>query len=174
MVFVCLRSIWPSLERRIPNKLPENMGITSAEFLGYFLFNVICCVFIWFKPHQLRAYFHVGACLSLIAFISLLGWALGTRARGETLDDAFGDQVELKGSELGWTICSGMMSVLGAAAAGVVNQNDYTRFAKKPSNVISSQFTSYILSCGFTGICGILVTAATQTRTFPSEFHHAH
>ncbi|KAM6518929.1 hypothetical protein FSOLCH5_007694 [Fusarium solani] len=164
MVFVCLRSIWPSLDRRIPNKLPENIGITSVEFVGYFIFNVICCVFIWFKPHQLRIYFHAGAGLSLVAFVALLGWALGTKGPGESLGDAFDDSVVLKGSALGWAICSGMMSVLGAAAAGVLNQNDYTRFAQRPSQVVSSQFTSFVLTTTFTGICGILVTAATQKR----------
>lgn len=164
MVFVCLRSIWPTLDRRIPNTLPENIGITSAEFVGYFIFNIICCVFIWFKPHQLRLYFHAGAGLSLVAFVALLGWALGTKGPGESLDDAFDDSVVLKGSALGWAICSGMMSVLGAAAAGVLNQNDYTRFAQRPSQVVSSQFTSFVLTTTFTGICGILVTAATQKR----------
>ncbi|KAM0420344.1 hypothetical protein ACHAPT_011886 [Fusarium lateritium] len=164
MVFVCLRSIWPSLDRRIPNTLPKNIGITSAEFLGYFIFNVICCVFIWFKPHQLRLYFHAGAGLALVAFIALLGWALGTKGPGESLDDAFEDNVVLKGSALGWAICSGMMSVLGAAAAGILNQNDYTRFAQRPSQVVSSQFTSFVITTTFTGICGILVTAATQKR----------
>ncbi|KAI8660064.1 hypothetical protein NCS57_00982800 [Fusarium keratoplasticum] len=164
MVFVCLRSIWPTLDRRIPNALPENIGITSAEFVGYFIFNIICCVFIWFKPHQLRLYFHAGAGLSLVAFVALLGWALGTKGPGESLDDAFDDSVVLKGSALGWAICSGMMSVLGAAAAGVLNQNDYTRFAQRPSQVVSSQFTSFVLTTTFTGICGILVTAATQKR----------
>ncbi|UPK93866.1 hypothetical protein LCI18_004801 [Fusarium solani-melongenae] len=164
MVFVCLRSTWPTLDRRIPNTLPENIGITSAEFVGYFIFNVICCVFIWFKPHQLRLYFHAGAGLSLVAFVALLGWALGTKGPGESLDDAFDDSVVLKGSALGWAICSSMMSVLSAAAAGVLNQNDYTRFAQRPSQVVSSQFTSFVLTTTFTGICGILVTAATQKR----------
>ncbi|KAJ4163139.1 hypothetical protein NW754_014562 [Fusarium falciforme] len=95
VVFVCLRSIWPTLDRRIQNTLPENIGITSEEFVGYFIFIVICCVFIWFKPHQLRLYFHAGAGagagLSLVAFVALLGWALGTKGPEESLDDAFDD-----------------------------------------------------------------------------------
>ncbi|KAK7424519.1 hypothetical protein QQX98_000484 [Neonectria punicea] len=164
MVFVCLRCIWPSLEDRIPNALPENIGITSTEFLGYVLFNIICCVLIWFKPNKLRLYFHAGAGLSLIAFCALLSWALGTRTPGESLNDAFGDAPEFKGAALGWATCSGMMSILGAAVAEVLNQNDYTQFAQRPSQVVSSQFISYVISCGFTEICGILVTAATQKR----------
>lgn len=166
MVYVCLRCIWPTLDTRIPNKLPEDIGITSAEFVGYFLFNVICCVFIWFKPQQLRLYFHIGTSLAMIAFFALLGWAMGTREPGESLGAAFGDEVVLTGSALGWATCNGMMAVLGAAVAGVLNQNDYTRFAKRPSQVISSQFISYVLSCSIVGVIGILVTAATQNRKF--------
>lgn len=164
MVYVCLRCIWPTLDIRIPNKLPPKIGITSAEFLGYFLFNLICLVFIWFKPQQFRLYFHIGSGLAMIAFICLFGWAMGTRTPGESLGAAFGDDLVLRGSALGWATCNGMMAVIGASVAGVLNQNDYTRFAKRPSQVISSQFIAYVISTSFIGVIGILVTAATQNR----------
>jgi NCS1 family nucleobase:cation symporter-1 len=161
MVYICLRAIWIDLDERIPNTLPASMGITSAAFLGYFLFNVLCCVFIWFKPTQLRPYFHGASVIVVIALFCLLGWAVGT-------SDGFGSVVaskaELSGSTLGWTLCSSIMSVIGSIAAGILNQNDYTRFAKRVNQVTWSQFISFNLSASVIGVIGVFVTAATQER----------
>jgi len=159
MVYICLRSIWIDLDERIPNTFPEGMGITVAQFVGYVLFNLLCCIFIWFKPTQLRPYFHGASVIVVITLFCLLGWAVGT-------SEGFGSVLTAKstmtGSTLGWTICASIMSVIGSIAAGILNQNDYTRFAKRVSQVTWSQAISFNLSASTIGVIGVLVTAATQ------------
>lgn len=161
MIWICLRAIWPDLEQRIPNTFSAGMGITTAQFVGYILFNFLCCIFIWFKPTQLRPYFHGASVIVVVALFCLLGWAVGT-------SDGFGSVLTgpstLGGSELGWSICSSIMAVIGSIAAGILNQNDYTRFAKRASQVTWSQAISFNLSSSTIGTIGILVTAATQKR----------
>jgi len=159
MFYICLRSIWMDIDTRIPNTLPEGIGITSAQFVGYFVFNVICCGLIWFKPGQLAPYFHIGSVLVSIAFICLLGWACGTTSG---YGDVWKQQTSMSSSELAWKILSGMMAVIGSISAGILNQNDYTRFAKKISHVTWSQAISFNLSSSVVAIIGIVVTAATQ------------
>lgn len=164
MIYVCLRAIWPSLDTRIPNTLPKSMGISSAQFLGYGLFNILCCVFIWFPPTRLRPYFHGASVIVTIALFCLLGWAVGT-------SDGFGSVIHdgstKSGSELGWTICSSIMSVIGSISAGILNQNDYTRFAKRVSQVTYSQAFAFNMSASVIGTIGIFVTAATQQSESP-------
>jgi NCS1 family nucleobase:cation symporter-1 len=147
------------IDKRIPNTFPDGIGITVAQFVGYIIFNVLCCIFIWFKPTQLRPYFHGASVLVLITIFSLLGWAVGTT-------EGFGSVTTtgstLSGSTLGWTLCSCIMSVIGGISAGILNQNDYTRFAKRASQVTWSQFFSFNLSASIMETAGILVTAATQ------------
>jgi NCS1 family nucleobase:cation symporter-1 len=159
MVYICLRAIWMDIDKRIPNTFPDGIGITVAQFVGYIIFNVLCCIFIWFKPTQLRPYFHGASVLVLITIFSLLGWAVGTT-------EGFGSVTTtgstLSGSTLGWTLCSCIMSVIGGISAGILNQNDYTRFAKRASQVTWSQFFSFNLSASIMETAGILVTAATQ------------
>lgn len=161
MIYVCLRAIWMDIDKRIPNTFPENIGITVAQFVGYVLFNFLCCILIWFKPQKLRPYFHVGSILVSISVFCLLGWAVGTSQGYGTV---FNSTSELKGSALGWKMCAGIMSVIGSIAAGILNQNDYTRFAKRPSQVTWSQFLSFNISSAIIQIIGVIVTAATQKR----------
>lgn len=161
MVWICLRAIWLDIDTRIPNQMPTDIGITSSQFLGYLIFNVFCCIFIWFRPTQLRPYFHGASAIVVVAFFCLLGWAVST-------SQGFGSVVntdsELEGSALGWALCNSIMAVIGSIAAGILNQNDYTRFSRKTSQVTWPQFISFNLSASSISIIGIFVTAATQTR----------
>ena len=162
MVYVCMRSISLDIDAHIPNTFPSGIGITVAEFVGYIIFNVICCICIWFRPTQLRPYFHGAAVVVAIALFALLGWAVGT-------SDGFGSVLaksnsSLSGPKLVWQTLSSIMSVIGGIAAGILNQNDFTRFAKRPSQVVWPQAISFFVSASVVSIIGVFVTAATQER----------
>jgi nucleobase:cation symporter-1, NCS1 family len=48
--------------------------------------------------------------------------------------------------------------------AGILNQNDYARFARRPRDAILGQLICPTIYANVTPIIGILVTAATQER----------
>ena len=90
----------------------------------------------------------------------LLIWSLATMG-----PQGFGETITMSsGHTSGWTIAFGIGSTVGAIAAGLLNQNDYARFARRPSDAIQGQaivFSPYtIFSC----VGGIIVTAATERR----------
>lgn len=161
MIYVCLRSIWIDLDGRIPNTLPASTGITTGEFGCFVIFNVLCCILMLLRPHQLRPYFHGASVVVCVTLFILMGWAVGT-------SDGWGgisQQAATQGSsQLSWTMCSGIMSVIGSIAAGILNQNDFTRFAKRPSQVTWSQGVSFLMAGSLTATIGVLVTSATQER----------
>lgn len=161
MIYVMLRAIWMDLDERIPNTFPEGIGITVAQFVGYVLFNFLCCILIWYKPTQLRRYFDAGSVIVIMTLLSLLGWAVGTSSG---YGSVFDSNPEVSGSTLGWSMAAGVMSVIGSIASGILNQNDYTRFAKKVSHVTWTQGLAFNISAALTGIIGIVVTAATQQK----------
>lgn len=161
MFYVCLRAIWLDIDDRVPNTLPKDIGITTVQFLGYIVFNILCAVFIWFQPQQLRPYFHFASALVFITLFVLLGWAVGTsQGYGAVIES----KTTMSSTELGWKMVGGMMSVIGGISAGILNQNDFTRFAKRPSHVTWSQAGSFITSSCSVAIIGVVVTAATQQR----------
>ncbi|KAJ5166291.1 Allantoin permease [Penicillium canariense] len=160
-VYVCLQAIWPNLEQRIPNHLSASTGTTSASFVSYVIFMVISLPVIYVRPHNLKYLFYGSAATILIFEIVLLIWSLATMG-----DTGFGSTIsgpESSGGS-GWNIAFGIISTIGSIAAGILNQNDYARFARKPRDAVWGQLISfpfYAITCA---IVGILVTAATQER----------
>ncbi|KAK6005848.1 hypothetical protein QM012_007490 [Aureobasidium pullulans] len=161
MIYVCLRSIWLDIDERIPNILPAGTGITSAQFVGFALFNFICCILIWFRPGQLRPYFHSASLIVAITLFALLGWAVHS---SKGYGSVFNTKSTVSGDELGWTMSAGIMSVIGSIAAGILNQNDFTRFAKRASHVAYTQAISFMLSSSLIAVIGVVITAATQEQ----------
>lgn len=96
-----------------------------------------------------------------ITLFILLGWAVGT---SEGYGSVFNAKTTISSTELGWQMTGGVMSVIGSIASGILNQNDFTRFAKKPSHVTYTQAFSFFLTASTMSIVGVIVTAATQNR----------
>lgn len=120
---------------------------------------LISLPFIWIHPHKLNTFFYASAATILIFEIVLLIWSLATMG-----DSGFGSTLSGSGNATGWNIAFGIISTIGSIAAGILNQNDYARFARKPTDAIWGQvisFPFYGITCS---IIGILVTAATQNR----------
>ena len=134
--------------------------MTTANFVAYIMFMVISLPVIYIKPHKLQYFFYVSAATILIFEIVVLIWSLATMG-----ERGFGDTMSDKNNGYsGWNIAFGIVSTIGGVAAGILNQNDYARFAKRPRDAILGQLIScpmYAIACS---VIGILVTAATQER----------
>ncbi|KAH8652640.1 NCS1 nucleoside transporter family protein [Tricladium varicosporioides] len=162
-LYVCLLALSPSLEKHISNHMPESTGMTTAQFVAYILFMIISLPVIYIRPHKLKNFFYYSSANILIFEIVLLIWALATMGPA-----GFGDTISStpasKSSTTGWLIAYGIISTIGGIAAGILNQNDYARFAGKPSAAILGQICSFPVYGILCSIIGILVTAATQNR----------
>lgn len=162
-VYVCVEAIWPDLESRIPNHMPASTGMTTAQFVMYLVFYFISLPLIWIRPHKLRNFFYVSSATVLIFEFSLLIWALATMG-----PSGFGDTLSntpaVQDTSKGWAVVYGIISCIGGISAGILNQNDYARFARRPRDAILGQIISPTIYANVTPIVGILVTAATQQR----------
>ncbi|KAK1544786.1 hypothetical protein CPAR01_02288 [Colletotrichum paranaense] len=166
-IYVILLSWDPRLESHIPNGMPADTGMTTAQFVSYIIFSVISLPVIWIRPHRLEKFFHFACSITLVFFIVLLIWALATMG-----SSGFGDTIT-SGSALtntggpdsvAWLMIYGIVSTIGSIAAGILNQNDYSRFATQPKHAIVGQAISFPFYSIFSSLIGILVTAATQER----------
>lgn len=166
-VYLILLSWDPRLESHIPNTIPSDTGMTTAQFVSYIIFSVISLPVIWIRPHRLENFFRFACIITLVFFIVFLIWALGTMGPA-----GFGDTIT-SGSDLpntggpdsvAWLMVYGIVSTIGSIAAGILNQNDYSRFATQPKHAILGQAVSFPVYGIFSSLIGILVTAATQHR----------
>ncbi|KAI8683426.1 Fungal-trans domain-containing protein [Fusarium keratoplasticum] len=165
--YLMLLSWDPNLEKHIPNKIPADTGMTSAQFLSYFVFCMISLPFLWIRPHRIEKFFYFASTVTLIFFLVLLIWALATMGPdgfGDTLKS--GTDIPLTGSPNStvWLMISGIMSTVGSIAAGILNQNDYARLSRRPSDAIWGQAFAFPFYSIIASVIGILVTAATQKR----------
>ncbi|KAK8111707.1 uncharacterized protein PG998_008164 [Apiospora kogelbergensis] len=163
-VYVILQSWDPKLDQHIPNIVAESTGTTSAYFVGYVIFMVISAPFAWIRPHKLANFFYFASTVTIIFFLAFLIWALATMG-----PEGFGDTISsappATATSVGWLMVYGIVTTtIGALSAGILNQNDYARFAARPRHAILSQAVTLPLSGILSSVIGILVTAATQSR----------
>ncbi|KAE8379331.1 permease for cytosine/purines, uracil, thiamine, allantoin-domain-containing protein [Aspergillus bertholletiae] len=159
-IYVCLRAIWPSLERRIPNHMAQSTGMTTAQLLAYIIFMVSSLPVLHIRPHKLQKFFYISSATIIVFEIVILIWALASMG-----ESGFGSTISEPGpGGSGWKIAFGIVSTVGSTAAGILNQNDFTRFARTPRPAILGQLVSLPLYSILCATIGILVTAATQNR----------
>ncbi|KAK8065137.1 hypothetical protein PG997_011884 [Apiospora hydei] len=165
-VYVILQSWDPDLDQHIPNTLAEITGTTSAYFVGYVVFMLISAPFAWIRPHKLAPFFYFASTVTIVCFLALLIWALATMGPegfGDTISDSAPPPAGT--TSVGWLMVYGIVTTtIGAISAGILNQNDYARFAARPRHAILSQAINFPIFSIVSSVIGILVTAATQNR----------
>ena len=137
--------------------------MTTAYFVSYIVFMVISLPLIWVRPHKLQKFFYVSSATIIIFLMALLIWSLATMGAA-----GFGDTISSHSAaqnlDVGWAIAFGIISTIGGIAAGILNQNDYARFTRRPRDAILGQLVSFPAASILCSIIGVLVTAATQKR----------
>jgi NCS1 family nucleobase:cation symporter-1 len=157
----------PKFEDHIPNTIPVNTGMTTAQFVSYVIFCIISLPFLWIRPHKLQPFFYFASAVTLVFFVVLLIWALATMGSdgfGSTLSNSQTLAATGGPQSTAWLMIMGIMSTIGSIAAGILNQNDFARLARKPSDAMIGQAIAYPLYGTFASVVGILVVAATQHR----------
>ncbi|KAH7153467.1 NCS1 nucleoside transporter family protein [Dactylonectria macrodidyma] len=166
-VYLILLSWDPNFESHVPNTIPADTGMTSAQFVCYVIFCVVSLPVLWIQPHRLQKFFYFTSTVTLLFFVTLLIWALATMGPagfGDTLSSRTTLPATGGPGSTAWLMVSGIMSTVGSIAAGILNQNDYARLARRPSDAIWGQAFAFPLYGIFASVLGILVTAATQER----------
>lgn len=130
-VLVCLRAIFPGHIDTIPNPFPMRLGMDGAQFMCYILFMLICVPLTYVQPHKLNLFLKISSAVVVINQLAMLIWALATM-KGGLSGSVLNSGAVLDRSGLAWAICSGTMAQIGGIAAGILNDNDFTRLAKAP------------------------------------------
>lgn len=166
-VYVVLLSLDLELDRHIPNTFSSDAAMTTVGFVCYIIFCIISLPAIWIRPHKVQTLFYITSSITGVFFITLLIWSLATMGPmgfGSTLKNTTSLPNTGSRTSVAWLMIYGIMSTIGSIAAGILNQNDYARFATRPMHAIAGQAFAFPVYSIFTSLIGILVTAATQNR----------
>lgn len=162
-----LQSWDPKLEDHIPNHMPADTGMTTAQFAAYIVFSVLSLPVVWIHPHKLQKFFYFASSVTIIFFFVLLIWALATMGStgfGSTISSSTDISNTGGPDSVAWLMVYGIVTTVSSIAAGILNQNDYARFATAPKHAIAGQAVPFPIYGIICCVIGILVTAATQNR----------
>lgn len=157
----CIRlmicAIWPSFYN-ISNGIPSS-GTTTRDFVSFFIFWLLSLPAIWFPVHKIRHLFTAKAYIVPTAGISFFIWAL-VRAKG--IGPIVHQPSTAHGSKLAWGIVTGIMSAIANFATLIVNDPDFARFARKPSDALWSQLITIPVGFAITSFIGIIVSSSSS------------
>ncbi|THC96548.1 hypothetical protein EYZ11_003992 [Aspergillus tanneri] len=156
-VAIMIRAIWPSY-KNVPNTLSASSGVDSQNFLSFFLFWLISLPALWFPVHKIRHLFTVKAVYSPIAAIAFFAWSI-SRANG--IGPIVHQPATAHGSTLAWAVVKAIMSCLGNFAALIINDPDFSRFARKPKDALWSQLFTIPIGFGITSFIGIIASSSS-------------
>ncbi|KAI9680636.1 MAG: hypothetical protein M1817_004076 [Caeruleum heppii] len=157
-VYLMIRSIWTAFET-VPNSLPASAGISTRDFIAFFLFWFCSLPAIWFPVHKIRHLFTVKAYVVPVAGIAFFIWSL-VKAKG--VGPVIRQPNKLQGSALAWEIVKGTMSSIANFATLIVNDPDFSRFARKPRDALWSQLITIPCGFAFTSFIGIFVSSSSN------------
>ncbi|ODN98377.1 hypothetical protein L198_03621 [Cryptococcus wingfieldii CBS 7118] len=167
---VFIGSMFPSIYT-MKNTMPASTYMTSADFLCFFLFTIICIPCLLIPPEHLRRPMVTIAILSSLTAIILFIWSLARSHGGGPLMKPEGLALigvsPVRGSALAWAMFHGISSTLGGVCAGILNMSDYTRFATKPRAPLITQAIVTPIAGVLTSTIGI-VLASSASEFYPT------
>ncbi|KAI5369300.1 Putative purine-cytosine permease [Septoria linicola] len=142
-VYLMIRSIWPSWDDYgdggSRNTMPTSSGTNTRDFVSFFLF--------WAGSLPLSG--------TGIAFFI---WAI---VRADGLGPIVKQRGSLQGSALGWAVVKGIMSAIANFATLIVNDPDFSRFARSPKDALWSQLLTIPIGFAITSFIGIIVSSSS-------------
>lgn len=162
-VRLVIGSIFPSFYDL--NKPLAGGTIDVASFVGFVIFNLLAVPLMWFSPEVYHKPFFVSSTCVTVTILSILIWATATaKGVGNLISDAskVAGVKQAHGSELAWAMIYGYSSVIGSVCAGILNQSDYTRFARKSRDQIVGQVFIIPITAIVTGLIGVIVTSCAN------------
>ncbi|BFZ55289.1 uracil permease [Savitreella phatthalungensis] len=155
-VVLMLRAIAPSY-KNIHNGIPDS-GTTTVDFVGFFIFWLISCLFLYPPVHKIRWLFTVKAIIVPPAGLLFFVWVV-VKAKG--LGPIVHQPATIHGSVRAWQWVAGIMSSLSNFATLVLNDSDFTRFARKPSDTYWTQALTIPLGFAAASFVGVIVSSAS-------------
>ncbi|PQE18275.1 uracil permease protein [Rutstroemia sp. NJR-2017a WRK4] len=153
-VQLMISAIWPSFGN-LNNGLS---GTDTKGFVSFFLFWLCSLPAIWFPVHKIRHLFTVKAYVVPTAGIAFFIWAI-VRAHG--IGPIVKQGNTSHGSAMGWAMVSGIMSSIANFATLIVNDPDFSRFARKPKDAFWSQLITIPFGFAITSFIGIIVSSSS-------------
>lgn len=157
---VAIGSIWPSYYRL--DKSLAGGTLDTSTIVAFVLFTLVQLPLVYLRPERYRKPFFIVSVLVCITCVAFLIWAMVVAGgAGALVSDAssVAGVKAVHGSDYHWAMMYGVTTTLGSICAGMLNQSDFTRYARKPSDPVLAQLISIPLGRILCAAIGIIVTS---------------
>ncbi|KAL8287173.1 hypothetical protein RQP46_003625 [Phenoliferia psychrophenolica] len=157
MIIAC----WPQYST-FPNHLPLSAGVTSQEFLSFFLFWIIQFPFCLVHPRKLQPIFLAKGIILPIVALGTMGWAI--HQAGDLAGPALVSKSKLHGTAGYLAFMSAVTAQTGQWITLACNIGDFSRYSKSPKSATAQIL---IIPCmwTFTAMFGAIATQCLQAST---------
>jgi nucleobase:cation symporter-1, NCS1 family len=156
-VYLMLRAVAPSIDD-IPNAIPES-GTETKYYIGFFLFWLLSLPALWFPVYQIRHLFTVKSYTVPVAGILFMLWAI-LKAGG--VGPIVRQPATVHGSVKVWAVIAAIMDCIANFSTLIVNDPDFTRFARKPRDAVWSQLLTIPIGFALTSFIGVVVSSSSK------------
>ncbi|KAK8188875.1 uracil permease [Phyllosticta capitalensis] len=158
-VQLMIRAIWNNWRENAVHNGIESSGTSTVMFTSFFFFWLFSLPAIWFPVHKIRHLFTVKAYVVPVAAVAFFIWFV---AKAGGLGPIVHQGASLKGSALAWEIVKGIMSSIANFSTLIVNDPDFSRFAKSPRSALWSQLFTIPIGFAVTSFIGIIVSSSAK------------
>jgi NCS1 family nucleobase:cation symporter-1 len=174
-VTAILDAIFPTFYR-MQNTLPAASKVTTKQLVGWVVFNVALAPGLLLAPERAKKPMAVSV---IITFVTLFAMTTWSSVHSHGLGSLWTVNSALKShGDVGWTMVSGITSVIGAIAPAIgmssivtseeladiisVGQADFSRFSQRPRDQVYGQVFAFVVIGCVMPLFGCIMSSATQ------------
>ena len=148
---------------------------TTRGFVGFAIFQAVAAPLMWFRrPETAARALAVANCMSLAVMLYITAWACRAAGGLDAVLRAAPTPTTPPGSttttttatsnsSAAWTWFYAVTSGIGGISAGILNQSDYTRFARRPGAQVPGLAIATFVPGSVVPLMSILTASATRT-----------
>lgn len=141
-IYILLHSIFPSIAR-LPNHMPANSALDSANMIGFFLFWFFTCIALLLDIPKWKLLIRLKLIAYVLSSVGMLAMAL-TAAGG--VGDTLTAKSKVHGSEKAWLIVRFTLLAAAGCSTFASNASDWQRNATKRRDPIFGQIFGFPIS----------------------------
>lgn len=157
--FVVMFSSWSKSYMNMKNTFPESLAMTTRDFIGFLIFQIVQYAFFFMKPEKMNRYINASCIITIIAMIGVF---ITTLVKNTGPGPLYYEPVTLSKSYTGWMWLYSMTIWYGALSPDCTNQSDFSRFASSSKKMYAGVISSVMITGTIVPLMGLFCASATQ------------
>ncbi|KAL3424363.1 NCS1 nucleoside transporter [Phlyctema vagabunda] len=152
-------SSWSESFLNMPNTLPERAQMVTRDLIGFVIFHIISIPFMLIRVEKVKVPVGFANISTLIVMMGITIWACKTAGGPGPLFQQGATRIPTFTPVWAWVY--GIVASVGNISAGILNQSDFTRFARKQGVQVPGLVFSLFGPGMLVPIFGILTASAS-------------